>query len=211
MCVFCSCDLSPSPGIHLHNEPTVADPPTPPPPAAAALRLPGLQRRKTGVKPKSYYSTLHKMYLACLRLYLIFSTVVSHNGINSWKLLMLVEFMYLHITPQLFHGQRKILPWLPGLLFFFKASISTVLYGGRYYFSGNKRLQIRTCVLIMLTWNKVDVYSSHVSAVPPHNNPLTFTLNTCGDFIQELSYRIMNHDDCLPSGTFKTLPFHYWI
>ncbi|KAM7365762.1 hypothetical protein PAMP_016673 [Pampus punctatissimus] len=36
-CAFCRCDLSPSPGKHLHTKPTAAAPPA---------RLPGLQSRK---------------------------------------------------------------------------------------------------------------------------------------------------------------------
>lgn len=75
-CVLCSCDLSPSPGKHLHTEPTAA--------AASPARLPGLQR--TAVIPESYYSILHKVYLLCLAGF-TFSTVVSCNAANYWKLL----------------------------------------------------------------------------------------------------------------------------
>ncbi|XP_044044363.1 major facilitator superfamily domain-containing protein 6-A-like isoform X4 [Siniperca chuatsi] len=73
-CALCGCDLSPSQRKNLHTGPTAA--------AASPARLPGLQRRKTGAIPESYYSTLHKVYLLCLAVFILH---IFHSCLTQWR------------------------------------------------------------------------------------------------------------------------------
>lgn len=59
--VRCNCDLSPSPGRHLHTEPTAA--------ATSPARLHGLQSCKAGAIPESHHAALYTKFTFCASLF----------------------------------------------------------------------------------------------------------------------------------------------